>query len=86
MVDEDTDGEKFDEGIVGVKLAEIDVGEVDGVVDQEEEAAAAVARPVTPDNGVAIEFWVARRRKQLSLLDGGDNDVVFFDEIAKFGE
>ena len=56
MIDEDVDGEEFDERVVGVKLAEVDVCKADGVVDQEEEATAAVTPAITPHNGVTIEF------------------------------
>ena len=68
---------KFDAGIVGVEAAEVDVDVVDGVLDEEEEAAAAVPGAIAPDHGEALEAGIARRRVELCLLNSSDDDVVF---------
>ena len=70
--------------IVWVEATEVDVGVVDGVLDEEEEAPAAVPGAVAPDNGEALKTRVAGRWVEFSLLYRGDNDVVFLEKVVDF--
>ena len=63
--------------VVGVDVAEIDVEKTDGVMNQKKKSAPTVAATITTNNGVVIEFWRTRSRKQFRFLDGGDDDVLF---------
>ena len=75
---------EFDAGIVGIKTAKIDVDEVDGVLDEEEEASAAVPGAIAPDHSEALETWVTRRWIEFCLLNRSDDDVLFLHEVVYF--
>ena len=70
--------------IIRVEATEIDVDVVDGVVDEEEEASAAIPGAIAPDDGEALKTRVAGRWVEFRLLYRGDNDVLFLEKVVDF--